>query len=151
MSDSVDARTPEQRLQDEAARWRKTLREEQARHAATRTALRDANRLLLRAALHERLADPRDFDVYVGIDSVTDAGGRLVWPRVFLLVDALTAERPHLATPRRLCDADPEPSALPWLPSEHHQRDSAPQEPRGHPASDQGSAGTDRTDHGDPR
>lgn len=85
------------RLSDEAARRRRQLREEQERHAVTRTALREANRLLLRLALHGRLADPSDFEIYTGgLGAVIDDAGRLVWSRVGLLVDELLRSRPHL-------------------------------------------------------
>lgn len=110
-----EGRTSEQRLRDECARWRRSLREEEARHASTRTVLEDANRMLLTVYLQERLADPRDFDVYIGLDRVVDGAGRIVWARVGGLIDELLRERPHLAAPEF---SDPRwwgRSALQWV------------------------------------
>lgn len=94
-----DSRTPEQRLADEAARWRKSLREEQERHEATRAVLLRTNRLLLHVFLRGRMRDPRDFDVYVGVGEVVDGSGAIVWGRVEKLLAALLEDRPHLAAP----------------------------------------------------
>lgn len=96
----------DQRLADEAARRRKELREEQARHAVTRQALREANRTAVRLSLQGRLVEPRDFEVYVGVDTVTDDDGRIEWARVETLVDELIAQRPHLATRRTQTDSE---------------------------------------------
>lgn len=79
------------RLSDEAARWRKTAQER-------RNALEEANQMLLGVYLRERLADPSDFHLFVGIESVTDRSGRIVWTRVDTLLDELLAMKPHLAT-----------------------------------------------------
>lgn len=83
----------------EAASRRLALREEQAAHAETWAALREANRALLRLALAGRLAFPRDLELYVSIEDLTDASGRLVWPRVTAVVDELLTQRPNLAAP----------------------------------------------------
>ncbi|MBP2419665.1 hypothetical protein [Microbacterium imperiale] len=99
MSGRVDARTSGQRLSDEAARRRRELREEQARHEDTRLLLHNANRLLLQVALCDRLADPRDFELIVGVDRAVDDRGAIVWARVEVLVEVLLQERPHLAAP----------------------------------------------------
>jgi hypothetical protein len=86
-------------LAGEAARRRLELREERSRHADTRAVLRDANRLLLHVALCDRLADPRDFELFVGVARVVDERGAIVWSRVEALVEVLLQERPHLAAP----------------------------------------------------
>lgn len=102
-------------LAAEAARWRRALREEEARHAQSVAVLRETNRWFLRAYLRERMADPHDFEVYVSLDGVVDESGAIVWERVDLLVNELLAERPHLAAPsgehRRLRAT----SAVQWL------------------------------------
>lgn len=88
------------KLAAEAARRRRQLRGEEERHEATRTALRDANRLLLRLALRDHLREPGDFVIFIGgLDVVLDEVGRLDWSRVELLLGELLVERPHLATP----------------------------------------------------
>lgn len=97
MRSQLDPRMHEQRLADEAARWRKSLREEQARHDATRSVLLQANRQLLGVYLRERFRDPGDFDLLVGIDLVVDERGAIVWRRVVAFVDELLAAKPHLA------------------------------------------------------
>lgn len=106
-----DFRTPEQRLSDEAARWRKSYREASA-------ALEDANRMLLGVYLRERLTDPTDFEMYVGLAAVVDQRGAIVWTRVNTLLRELLASKPHLAAP---LSADPSRSALSavqWLATE---------------------------------
>ena len=97
MRSQLDPRTSEQRLADEAVRWRKSLREEQERHDVTRGVLLQANRQLLGVYLRERFRDPGDFDLLVGMDMVVDARGAIVWRRVVALVDELLAAKPHLA------------------------------------------------------
>lgn len=79
-------------LAAEAARRRVELRD-------TRAALTDANRMLLGVFLRDRLADPADFDVYIGAGAVTDSRGRILWARVDLLLDELLKAKPHLAAP----------------------------------------------------
>jgi len=88
----TDTRTPEQRLSDEAARWRRRFRE-------TRESLDEANRMLLALWLRGRLADPTDFDTYIGVDQVTDRLGRIRWQELARTVDQLLAGKPHLAAP----------------------------------------------------
>lgn len=57
----------------------------------------EQNAMLLGIFLQEKLADPSDFDNFVGMDLVVDGAGRIVWRRVVLLVDELLAAKPHLA------------------------------------------------------
>ncbi|MEO2134102.1 hypothetical protein [Microbacterium sp.] len=100
MKGRLDPRTPEQRLADEAARWRKSLREEQERHEATRAVLLRANRQLLHVFLQGRMRDPRDFEIYIeGLGKVLDSSGAIVWSRVEKLLATLLEDRPHLAAP----------------------------------------------------
>lgn len=115
MSGSTDTRTTEQRLSDEAARWRRALREEEARHSNTAAVLRETNRWFLRAYLRERMADPHDFEVYVTLQAVLDDAGAIVWERVDLLVNELLAERPHLAAPTEPGSLPRVVSAVRWL------------------------------------
>lgn len=130
-------------LSDEAARWRRTLREEQEQHAATRSILRDASRLMLRAALHGRLEEPSDFEIYAGgLDALTDESGRLVWPRVAVMVDELLRARPHLAASNRRAAG---PSALELLASGRRQDDASAHGAQGATAIGQGPADTDHT------
>lgn len=92
------------RLSEEAARWRRQLRAEQARHSRTLSALDDANRMLLGVYLRDRLADPTDFELLVGRATVTDGEGRIVWALVDQCVAEIIASRPGLAAgelPRR--------------------------------------------------
>ena len=99
----------------EAARWRRALREEEARHAQSMAVLLETNRWFLRAYLRERMADPHDFEVYVSLEDVVDGSGPIVWERVDLLVNELLAERPHLAAPT-VEDRPPRAtSAVQWL------------------------------------
>lgn len=105
-------------LAAEAARRRRELRVEQDRHAATRAMLEDANRLLLAVALCDRLADPRDFDLIVGMDQVVDVRGSVDWNRVDALVEVLLEERPHLAAPRGDAPWRPGSTALQWMQAE---------------------------------
>lgn len=98
VSGRLDPRTPEQRLADEAARWRKSLREEQERHEVTRAVLLRTNRQLLHVFLRGRMRDPRDFEIYVeGLGKVLDSSGAIVWSRVEKLLATLLEDRPHLA------------------------------------------------------
>jgi hypothetical protein len=106
---------PDQRLSDEAARRRRELRWEQAQHAATRAVLGETNQMLLGVYLRERLADPRDFDVYIGMDAVVDERGRIVWTRVDLLISELLAARPHLAATREELPWQRGVSAVDWF------------------------------------
>lgn len=55
--------------------------------------------MLLGVFLRDRLADPADFDIYIGLAAVTDPGGRIVWARVDLMLAELLASKPHLAAP----------------------------------------------------
>lgn len=77
-------------LADEAARWRRSYRE-------AREVIAEQNRMLLGVVLREKLADPSDFDTYIGAEAVTDVSGRIVWRRLVLLVDELLERKPHLA------------------------------------------------------
>lgn len=104
-------RTPEQRLSDEAARWRKSCQE-------ARSALRDANRMLLGVYLRDQLADPADFEVYVDAASVVDRSGRIVWTRVDVLVAELLTVKPHLAAPGLVAERECRPDGLPWVGTE---------------------------------
>jgi hypothetical protein len=115
VSGRVDPRTPEQRLADEAARWRKSLREEEARHAGTVAVLRETNRWFLRAYLRERMLDPHDFETIVPLDDVVDESGAIVWERVDLLVNEVLAERPHWGTPSGDGSRPRATSAVQWL------------------------------------
>ncbi len=94
--------TAEQALSDEAARWRRTLREEQIRHRATRAILRETNRILLGIWLQDRLADPSDFELTVGIEAITDPDGSIDWNKAERRVDELLALKPHLAATPKL-------------------------------------------------
>mgnify|MGYP001295357878 CR=1 FL=1 len=96
--------TPEQALSDEAARWRRALREEETRHRVTRAVLRETNRILLGIWLQVRLADPSDFDLTVGIDAITDPDGSIDWNRAERRVAELLALKPHLAATPRIED-----------------------------------------------
>lgn len=97
----MSGRRTDESLAGEAARRRKELRDEQARHEQTLGALRAANRQLLQLALRDRLRDPGDFEIFVGIDQVVDDSGRIDWVRVNGLVDTLLEMRPHLVAPPR--------------------------------------------------
>lgn len=77
-------------LADEAARWRRSYR-------AAQEIIAEQNRVLLTVFLQERLADPSDFELLVGMSAVLDASGRIMWRRVEVLVDELLAQKPHLA------------------------------------------------------
>lgn len=77
-------------LAAEAARRRVELRE-------ARAALAEANRMLLGVFLRDRLADPADFEVYVGAGAVVDRRGAIVWGRVDQLLEELLAAKPYLA------------------------------------------------------
>ena len=90
------------RTVDEAARWRRTLREEQIRHRATRAILRETNRILLGIWLQDRLADPSDFELTVGIEAITDPDGSIDWNKAERRVDELLALKPHLAATPKL-------------------------------------------------
>ncbi|MDU0325297.1 hypothetical protein RWH43_00875 [Microbacterium sp. KSW2-21] len=113
----MSARSDES-LASEAARRRRELREEQGRHATTRALLESANRLLLTVALCDRLADPRDFDLIVGMGQVVNARGSIDWARVDALVEVLLDERPHLAAPRTEAPWRPGSTALQWMQAE---------------------------------
>jgi hypothetical protein len=84
----------------EAAARRVELREEQEAHGRTLAALREANRMLLKVVLTDRLAHPEDLELYVPLEKLTDASGRILWARVQTVVDELLVGRPNLATPR---------------------------------------------------
>lgn len=130
------------RLSEEAARRRRQLREEQARHAVTRAALREANRMLLRFVLRDLLADPSDFGIYTGgLDAVMDDAGRLVWSRIDRLVDELLREKPHLAVRQR--PPVSRDAAVSWNPTEAHQSEASDHGGQGPTRADQGSAGSD--------
>jgi len=102
-------------LAAEAARRRRELREEQARHEQTKAALLAANGLLLRAYLRERLQDPGDFLVFVGLGSVIDAEGRLLWEAVDARLTQLLAQKPHLALPENHSRSERPSSAVAFL------------------------------------
>lgn len=102
-------------LAAEAARWRRALREEEARHAESAAVLLETNRWFLRTYLRERMADPHDFEVYVSLEDVVDKFGAIVWERVDLLVNELLAERPHLAAPTGDDERPRATSAVQWL------------------------------------
>lgn len=57
----------------------------------------EQNRALLEIHLRDRLADPRDFELLVGMDEVVDSSGRLIWERVESRVRVLLEQKPHLA------------------------------------------------------
>lgn len=98
-------------LGEEAARWRKSFREAQE-------VIAEQNAMLLGVFLQEKLADPSDFDVYVGMGAVTDVRGRIAWRRLLVLVDELLEAKPHLAaTPVEDPFGKP-PSAVDWF-SQH--------------------------------
>ena len=101
------ARTTES-LSDEVARWRKSFREAQA-------VIAEQNAMLIGVFLQEKLADPADFDIYIGASAVTDASGRIVWRRLMLLVDELLERKPHLAATPVEDPFGKAPSAVEWF------------------------------------
>jgi hypothetical protein len=81
----------DRRLSEEAAKWRR-------RYVATREVCDEQAEMLLAIVLRERLADPSDFHVFIGIDAVRDAAtGGIRWARLDDLVDELLDTKPHLA------------------------------------------------------
>ncbi|WZH38757.1 MAG: hypothetical protein PIR02_08800 [Microbacterium enclense] len=134
----MSGRTDES-LAAEAARRRRELREEQDRHAVTRDVLTVTNRLLLTVYLRERLADPADFLMVVGMP--VDDRGAIVWERVDVLVDELLRARPHFAAPEPVDGRVRSLGALQWF-TERTVRATGPAtatEARGQRTSDQGS------------
>lgn len=83
-------RTSNESLAAEAARHRHERNE-------ARAALADANRMLLGVYLRGHLADPRDFEIYIGMSAVLDSRGAINWSLVDSLLAELLAARPHLA------------------------------------------------------
>lgn len=99
------------RYSREAARWRRKLR-------VTEAALEDANRTLLTMYLRDRLIDPSDFYLHNDPARLVDQDGRIVWPRVQMLVDELVRAKPHLATPKGRDAATRDERAVSWLTTE---------------------------------
>jgi hypothetical protein len=84
--------TVTQRLSAESAKWRKSFREAQV-------VIEEQNRMLLGVWLRGRLVDPGDFHVWIRLDSVVGADGRINWSRTSMLVDELLTQKPHLGAP----------------------------------------------------
>lgn len=88
-----------QRASAEAKRYRLELRRTQATLDRQSTVLAELQRLVIRGWLEGRLADPRDFDVHVGVATVLDADGRIDFRALALSVRDLVYRSPHLAAP----------------------------------------------------
>ena len=120
----------------------------------TRTALRDANRHLLRLALQDRLREPSDFVIFIGgLDVVLDDVGRVDWSRVDALLGVILEERPHLATPNRGVASSVHVDGVSSLVPESDlaiTTDST-HEAQGATRAGQGPTGHGSLDHGDPR
>lgn len=102
-------------LAAEAARRRRELRAEEARHRETRDVLDHANQMLLGLWLRDFLTDPTDFDTWIGRAAVTDRSGRIDWSRARLLIDELLDAKPHLAAPTAAALPRPGARGLHWL------------------------------------
>lgn len=93
------SRDSTQRASAEAKRYRLELRRTQATLDRQSTVLAELQRLVIRAWLEGRLADPRDFDMHVGVARVLDTDGRVDFRALALSLRDLLYRSPHLAAP----------------------------------------------------
>lgn len=84
------AADPGRRATWEAAKYRRRLREAEQVIAEQQT-------ILVRVALAGRLADPADFDRFVGRENVTDRTGRIDYGELEVRLRDLLTRRPYLA------------------------------------------------------
>lgn len=92
-----------QRANDESGRRRHQLAEEKRRHAATRQALREAQRIVLAHAASDRLSRPDYVLMWIegGLNAVLDDAGHILWSRFDSLVAELLKRQPELGVSRQ--------------------------------------------------
>lgn len=82
----------------EAKKYRQRLAESKAENAVLVEHVAELQTFVAHSLIAGKLARADDFDVFIGLDKVLDQDGRIDRAKVSAEVDALLADRPHLAS-----------------------------------------------------